>query len=74
MKKTCFMLSKILGEKRIKVAELSRLTGITESTLNKYYNDKIQRFDRNILDKIANALNCDVSDLFENDKEIVVTA
>ena len=68
------MLSKILGEKRIKVAELSRLTGITESTLNKYYNDKIQRFDRNILDKIANALNCDVSDLFENDKEIVVTA
>jgi putative transcriptional regulator len=64
-------LHKIMGEKRLKLADLERLTGVHYSVLSKYYNDKIQRFDRDVLNKICNALKCNVNDLleFENDNK-----
>lgn len=58
-------LSRILGEKRINQRELSRLTKIRPNTINAYYNDYVQRLNRADINKICQALDCNISDLIE---------
>lgn len=58
-------LSRILGEKRWSQAELARATGIRAATTNELYNDIAARITLESLDRICEALDCDVSDIFE---------
>lgn len=58
-------LSTILGKKRITQAELSRKTGIRPATINEMYHEITERVNLIYLDKICEALNCDISDLLE---------
>ena len=46
-------LSVILGAKRIKVAEVCRGTGIARATLDRYYYDRVNSFDRAVLEKLC---------------------
>lgn len=52
---TC-KLSTILGERRIKVAEVVRATGIARATLDRYYFDTVKSFDRDVLTRLCNYL------------------
>lgn len=56
-------LSRILGDKRISQAELSRRTGIGVNTICHYYNEVTDRINLEHLDRICEALNCDVTDI-----------
>jgi putative transcriptional regulator len=58
-------LSRILGEKRMPQAELSRKTRIRAATINAYYNEYIQRINIDDLDKICAVLDCTLADLME---------
>ena len=58
-------LSRILGEKRWSQATLARATGIRAATINEWYNDLAARISLENLDRICEALGCDVSDIFE---------
>ena len=58
-------LSRILGEKRITQAELSRMTGIRPATINELYHELAERVNLEHLDLICEALNCELSDLLE---------
>lgn len=58
-------LSRIMGEKRIKVAELSRMTGLNRIGLQKLYNEETSSISFDTLEKICLALDCDVADLIE---------
>ena len=58
-------LSRILGEKRWSQAKLSRLTGIRPSTISEIYNEFSERLNLDHLDKICEALDCEISDLLE---------
>lgn len=58
-------LSRIMGEKRISQAELSRKTGIRPNTINDLYHEMAVRVNLEHLDSICEVLNCDVSDLLE---------
>lgn len=58
-------LSTILGEKRIKMAELVRLTGVSKTTINAMYHDRVQKIDYSVVDRICKALECDLSDILE---------
>ncbi|MBS6182552.1 helix-turn-helix transcriptional regulator [[Clostridium] innocuum] len=53
-------------EKEKSLRELSKLTGITRSTLNNYENGKTSPTIHQ-LEKIAEALNIKITDLFESD-------
>lgn len=58
-------LSRILGEKRWNQAKLARVTGIRAATINELYNDLAARITLENLDRICEALDCDVTDIFE---------
>ena len=56
-------LSSILGDKRIKMAELARMTGVSKTTIHAMYHDRLQKIDYHVIDRICGALECTVGDL-----------
>lgn len=57
------LLSTRMGERRLKISELSRMTGISRGTLTRMYNDDIDRVDLDVLTRLCGALQCDIADL-----------
>ena len=49
-------LSTILGSRRIKVSDVCRATGIARATLDRYYSDRVNSFDRQVLTKLCDYL------------------
>lgn len=62
-------LSTLLGEKRIKMSELVRMTGISKMTIHAMYHDKVQKIDYSVVDRICKALDCQLSDILEYKKD-----
>lgn len=59
---TC-RLSTILGAKRLKVSDVCRATGIARATVDRYYYDKVNSFDRDVLSKLCDYLQVKPGDL-----------
>ena len=59
---TC-RLSTILGAKRLKVSDVCRATGIARATVDRYYNDRVNSFDRGVLGKLCQFLQVKPGDL-----------
>jgi len=49
--------------------ELSKRTGIIYHTIDSYYKNQVVRYDSYILNKICEALNCNISDIIEYKQE-----
>lgn len=64
-------LSRIMGEKRITVAELSRMTGLHRNGISKLYNEETDGVKFETLEKICDVLDCSVADLLEFKREYV---
>lgn len=58
-------LSRILGEQRLSVSDLSRMTGLNRAGLSKLYNEKTSSISFETLEKVCDALKCDIADLLE---------
>lgn len=62
------MIKMLIWQRRIEedvtLVELAKLTGISKSTLNNFENEKTSP-NLNQLEKISVALNCEITDLFE---------
>jgi putative transcriptional regulator len=56
-------LSTILGAKRLKVSDVCRGTGVARATLDRYYYDKVNSFDREVLSKLCDFLQVKPGDL-----------
>jgi putative transcriptional regulator len=56
-------LSTILGAKRIKVSDVCRATGIARATVDRYYNDSVNSFDRKVLSSLCDFLQVKPGDL-----------
>lgn len=54
----------LLAERRLKVADLIRMTGISKSTMHKIYNEQTSRIDFETMDRICEALDINVGDLY----------
>ena len=63
------MLSVRLGERRLKITELARQTGISRGTLTRLYHDEADRVDLDVLGRLCDALGCDIGDLLEHRAE-----
>jgi len=58
-------LSLLLGEKRVRIIDVARATGISRNMLSKLYYDRARRVNLVDVAKLCNYLNCSVGDLFE---------
>jgi len=58
-------LSRILGERRMSIAELERQTGVPYTSLFELYHGRAKRVDIKTLDRICKALGVDVGDILE---------
>ncbi|OGI00597.1 MAG: hypothetical protein A2Y25_07575 [Candidatus Melainabacteria bacterium GWF2_37_15] len=59
-------LSRILGERRMKMSELIELTGLGRSTVERVYYHKGRNISYDTLDRICNALEISVGELLEH--------
>lgn len=57
------ILKETLKRKNISQYQLSKLTGITPGNLNNLCNNKTTSIQFSVLDKICEALSCDISDI-----------
>ena len=58
-------LSKIMGERKLKVAELSRETGINKNTLHRMYKETASRIELDVIETLCRHLEINISDLYE---------
>jgi len=59
-------LSEILGRKRIRMSELQRITGLSQTAVINLYYNKTKSVSFDTINKICNALECDTQELFEH--------
>ena len=57
------LLSRKLGELRWTQADLARKTGIRPATINELYHEMAERVNLEYLDRICDALDCNLSDI-----------
>lgn len=58
-------LSTLLGERKLKISDVVRETGINRGTLTRLYHETAQRVELNDLEVICRYLRCAVGDLLE---------
>ena len=63
------LLSTRLGERRWTQAQLARKTGIRAATINDLYHELTDRVSLSQIERICNALECDLGDLLVMDKQ-----
>lgn len=59
------ILDKALEKADISRYELAKRTGIQYQVIDNYYKNRVKRYDSYVLDRICEALNCDISDIIE---------
>jgi len=75
MKQLHLTVDRMLKEQEKTRYWLAKETGLDYSTVNKYFHNRLQRYDSYVLAHICNALNCDIQDILElaEDGEIKYT-
>mgnify|MGYP004707035657 CR=1 FL=1 len=58
-------LSRILGERRLKMVELAKEAGINKNTVLSLYHERAKGVTFEVMDKICGALECQPGELFE---------
>lgn len=58
-------LARLMGEKKMKVMDVSRETGLNRNTVTLLYKETAQRVDFETIEKLCELFECDVGDLFE---------
>jgi len=58
-------LSRIMGEKKLKIADVARDTGINRGTITRLYQETAVRVEFDVLEQLCVYLECDISELLE---------
>lgn len=58
-------LSRLMGERKLKIADLARETGINRGTVTRLYFETAERVDLDVIDKLCKYFHCTIGDLFE---------
>ena len=66
-------LSTLMGRDKLRIADVSRRTGLNRSTITALYKETTTRVDLPAVDQLCRLFNCQVGDLFErvpDDREV----
>ncbi len=58
-------LPRLMGEKRLKLIDLKRLSGLSDNTIRRIYYDTADSVSYNAINQICKVLDCSVGELFE---------
>ena len=62
-------IDKMLKERGITRYELAKRTEIKFQTIDRYYKNRVIRYDSYILDRICSVFECNINDILEYVKE-----
>jgi putative transcriptional regulator len=66
--------ARLLGEKKLKIADVARDTGINRGTLTRLYYETSERFDVDVLDQLCRYFGCTVDVLLEYVEDVKAPA
>ncbi len=55
----------MMGERKLKIAELSKDLGVHRNTITLLYYERAKRIDFDVLDKLCKYFNCSVGEILE---------
>ena len=58
-------LSRLMGEWKMKIADVARETGLHRNTITLLYKETATRVDLDAIDRLCRLFNCQVGKLFE---------
>lgn len=58
-------LSTLMGERRLKIADVARDTEINRGTITRMYHEEATRVDLEVIEKLCRYLEIDVGELYE---------
>ncbi|MFC0703759.1 putative transcriptional regulator [Marinobacter persicus] len=58
-------LSKLMGEKKLKIVDVARETGVNRGTITRLYHETASRVELETIDALCRYLDCEVGELFE---------
>ena len=62
-------LARLMGERKMKIVDVARETGLHRNTVTLLYKETAQRIDLEAIDKLCELFGCDVGDLLERIKD-----
>ena len=58
-------LSIIMGEKRLKISDVAKDTGINRGTISRLYNETATRIDIEVIDQLCDYFDIELNELLE---------
>lgn len=58
-------LSRILGERKLKISDVARDTNINRGTITRLYHENFTRIEKDVMDRLCQYFNCRIEELFE---------
>ena len=58
-------LARLMGERKMKIMDVARETGLNRNTVTLLYKETAQRIDLEALEKLCELFDCEVGELFE---------
>ncbi len=58
-------LSRLLGERKLKISDVARDTGLNRGTLTRLYHETAERVELQVLNTLCAYLGCGLTDLLE---------
>ena len=54
-----------MGEKRLRISDVMRDTGINRGTITRLYQETAERVELESIEKLCRYLDCEIGDIFE---------
>lgn len=58
-------LSRLMGERKMKIADVARETGLNRNTITLLYRETASRIELDAVEKLCALFSCGIGDLFE---------
>ncbi len=58
-------LSRMMGERKMKIADVARETGLNRSTITALYQETASRVDLEAIERLCELFQCRIGELFE---------
>lgn len=58
-------LARLMGEQKMRIADVARETGLSRNTITLLYRETAQKVDLEAIEKLCQLFDCQISDLLE---------